>query len=100
MSAPQRMRAWGAGVAAGYVAIGVVATVVVHVPGAPLFFGLCAVVSLVLAHVIAPLLRPRDQGGGDGGGGPAPPPEPEPPWWPQFERDLQDYVQRLTSGRP
>ena len=89
------MRAWGAGVAAGHVVLGVIATAVLNVPGAPLFFGLCALLSLVLSQVTAPLLRPRRD---DGGGGSDEPDAP-PPWWPEFERDFQDYVQRLTSGR-
>jgi len=97
MSAPQRMRVWGAGVAAGYAALGVVATVIEHVPGSALFFGLCALLSLVLSQIAAPLLRPRPPRGDDGGG--AEPPDPPPPWWPEFERELQEYAQRLTAGR-
>jgi hypothetical protein len=92
------MRAWGAGVAAGHVVLGVIATALLHVPGAPLFFGLCAFVSLGLSQLVAPMLQRRDDGGEGGGGGVVPDPEP-PPWWPEFERDFQDYVQRLTSGR-
>lgn len=92
------MRAWGVGVAAGHIALGVVATTVLHVPGSALFFGLCAFVSVVLSQLAAPLLRPRRRDdNGDGGGGE---PEAPPPWWPEFEREFQDYVQRLTSGRP
>ena len=93
------MRAWGAGVAAGHVVVGVVATLVLQVPGAPLFFGLCAFVSLVLSQLVAPLLRPRGDDDDGGGGAKREDPEP-PPWWPEFERDFQDYAQRLTSGRP
>ena len=89
------MRAWGAGVAAGHIVLGVIATAVLDVPGSALFFGLCALVSLVLSQVTAPLLRPRRDDGGGGGEEPDAPP----PWWPQFEHDFQDYVQRLTSGR-
>lgn len=81
--------------AAGHVVVGVIATAVLHVPGSPLFFGLCALLTLVLSQVTAPLLRPRRDDGGGGGGEPDAPP----PWWPEFERDFQDYVQRLTSGR-
>jgi hypothetical protein len=92
------MRAWGAGVAAGHIMLGVVATLVLHVPGAPLFFGLCAVVSLVLSQLVAPLLQPRDDDD-EGGGGAAFEPEP-PPWWPGFEREFREYAERrLTSGR-
>ena len=42
-----------------------------------------------------------DDGGGGGGGQrrPKPPSDPggEPVWWPQFEQDLADYVDRRTS---
>jgi hypothetical protein len=97
MTAPQRMRAWGAGVSAGYLALGIVGAAVLHVPGTGLLFGLCALVSLVLALATAPLLRPRPHGDGGGGtGGPAP---DEPPWWPDFERDFRAYAERLTSVR-
>jgi hypothetical protein len=92
------MRAWGAGVAAGHMVLGVIGTAVLHVPGSALFFGLCAFVSLGLSQLVAPLLRRRDDGDQGGGSGARPDPEP-PPWWPEFERDFQDYVQRLTSGR-
>ena len=86
------MRAWGAGVAAGHVVLGVIAVAVLHIPGSELFFGLCAVVTLALSQLVAPLLRPRgDDGEGDGGeprkNGP-----PPPPWWPEFERDLRAYL--------
>jgi hypothetical protein len=92
------MRAWGAGVAGGYAVLGVFASTVENVPGSALFFGLCALLSMVLSQVAAPLLKPRPPGGDNPGGGDEPPEEP-PPWWPEFERDFQDYVQRLTSGR-
>jgi hypothetical protein len=96
------MRAWGAGVSAGYVVLGVIGAAVLEVPGADLFFGLCAVVTLVLALVAAPLLRPRRRDDGDGGIASAPPDEPPPPWWPEFEREFRAYAERLTSvrGRP
>ena len=93
---PRRMRAAGALVAAGHLVLGVLASAWLGVPGAPLFFGLCAAVSLVLALAVAPLLRPRGPRRGDdppGGGGPP----PEPPWWPDFERDLREWTQRDRS---
>jgi hypothetical protein len=94
------MRAWGAGVSAGYAVLGVIGTAVLHVPGSELLFGLCAVVTLVLSLVAAPLLRPRRRGD-DGDGGVSPPPRPDepPPWWPEFERDFRAYADRLTSVR-
>ena len=92
------MRAWGAGVAAGHAVLGVVAAVALAVPRAALLFGLCALVTLVLSLVAAPLLEPR-RGDDDGGGGGAHP-EPPPPWWPEFERDFRAYAERrLTSLR-
>ena len=98
MSAPQRMRAWGAGVSAGYVVLAV-AGAVLHVPNADLLFGLCAVLTFALALIAAPLLRPRRGDDGDGGSGVPPPDDPPPPWWPEFEREFRDYVDRLTSVR-
>ena len=97
MTAPQRMRAWGAGVSAGYVVLGVVGEAF-HVPRSGLLFGLCALVTFVLALVAAPLLRPRPHGQGDGGLG-APSPDEPPPWWPEFEREFRAYAERLTSVR-
>ena len=85
------MRAWGAGVAAGHATLGVIAVTVLHVPGAELFFGLCALITLVLSQLAAPLLRPR----GDDGPPPHGRPEgdPPPPWWPEFERELRAYTE-------
>jgi hypothetical protein len=98
MSAPQRMRAWGAGVSTGYLVLAV-AGALLHIPNAELLFGLCAVLTLTLALVAAPLLRPRRNDDGDGGIAPPQRPDPEPPWWPEFERDFRDYADRLTSVR-
>jgi hypothetical protein len=92
------MRAWGAGVAGGHVALGVVAVTVLHVPGSELFFGLCALVTLVLSQATAPLLRPRRRPG-EGDDPPHPPEPPEddpPPWWPEFEREFRAYAERRT----
>lgn len=99
MSAPQRMRAWGVGVSAGYGALGVIGAVVLHIPGSELLFGLCALVTLALALIAAPLLRPRGTDDGDGGIGPRRPPDDGPPWWPEFEREFRAHVERLTSVR-
>jgi hypothetical protein len=103
MSAPARMRAWGAAVASGHLALAVVGGVALHVPGAELLFGLCAFVTLALALAVAPLLKPRRRDDGDGGvSAPLPPGDPSPPWWPEFEREFREYAERLTSvrGRP
>jgi hypothetical protein len=93
------MRAWGAGVSAGYVVLGILGAAVFHVPGSEVLFGLCALVTLVLALVAAPLLRPRRRDDGDGGIGSPRPDEPPPPWWPEFEREFRAYAERLTSVR-
>jgi MFS family permease len=93
------MRAWGAGVSAGYVILGVIGGLVLHVPGAELLFGLCAVVTLALALVAAPLLQPRRREDDDGGIATRRTPDEPPPWWPEFEREFRAYVERLTSVR-
>jgi len=43
-------------------------------------------------------LRAPDDGGGDW----EPDDDPEPPWWPEFERELRDYMRRgpRYPGRP
>ena len=76
------MRVWGGAVASGHIALGLAGWLVLGVP--PWFFG---------ALFAAPMLRPRDDGPGGGGGGPRRGPEdPEPPWWPEFERELREYM--------
>ena len=92
------MRAWGAGVSAGYVVLGVAAAAA-GIPGSELLFGLCAVVTLTLSLLVAPLLKPRGRDDGDGGVRPPPPDDPPPPWWPEFEREFRAYAERLTSVR-
>jgi hypothetical protein len=93
------MRAWGAGVSAGYAVLGVSAALL-HIPGSGLVFGLCAALTLALSLIAAPLLEPRRRDDGDGGV--SPPAEPDyspPPWWPEFEREFRGYAERLTSVR-
>lgn len=93
------MRAWGAGVSAGY-AVLAVAGAFAGVPNAEVLFGLCAVLTLALSFIAAPLLRPRRHDDGDGGiSAPRAPDDPPPPWWPEFERDFRAYAERLTSVR-
>jgi hypothetical protein len=93
--APRRMRAAGAAVAAGHLVLGAIAWLALDVPGSMLFFGPCAALSLALALVVAPLLRPppprRD---GPPGGGEEPPP---PPWWPEFDRQFREWAARERS---
>ena len=92
------MRAWGAGVSAGYAVLGV-AAFVADIPGSELLFALCAVLTLTLSLIAAPLLKPRGPDDGDGGVRPPPPGDPPPPWWPEFEREFRAYAERLTSVR-
>jgi hypothetical protein len=92
------MRRWGAGVSAGYAVLGVIGAAVLHVPRSALLFALCALVTLALALVVAPMLGPR-RDDGDGGIGPPRRPEEPPPWWPEFEREFRAYAERLTSVR-
>jgi hypothetical protein len=86
------MRAWGAGVAGGHLALALIAALILRDHSSALFFGLCAVVTLALSQAVAPLLRRRPDDG-DGGGGAPPPDDEPPPWWPEFEREFRAYVE-------
>jgi hypothetical protein len=92
------MRAWGAGISAGYATLGI-AGAVAGVPNAEVLFGLCALLTLTLALITAPLLRPRHDDDGDGGVRRPREPDDPPPWWPEFEREFRDHAERLTSVR-
>jgi hypothetical protein len=98
------MRVWGAAVSAGHLFLGGLGWLVLGV--APWFFAGCAVVTLFVALVAAPMMRtppPRsddDDGGGDGGGGgPSGPDGGDPPWWPEFERDFRAYAEQRRRAR-
>ena len=95
VSAPQRMRAWGAGVSAGHLLLGAAGWLLVGV--SPVFFAGCATVTLALALAAAPLLHPR--GDDDSGGGVLEQDEPPPPWWPDFERDFRVYCDLQRRSR-
>jgi hypothetical protein len=68
----------------------------------------CAVAVLVaLARHFGRPDGPESPSDEDNGGGNKRPQRPspsdsggEPSWWPQFERDLADYVQRIEPVRP
>ena len=86
------MRLWGLAISTGHVVLGLVGDLVLHVPGALLFFGLCAALTLGLALMTAPLMHPRrppDHPGGPRRDDPGPP-----PWWPEFEREFRAYAAR------
>jgi len=87
------MRAWGAAVSAGHLVLGALGWLLIGV--SPAFFAGCAAVTLAVALLAAPLMRPRPDDGGDGRGrsDSGPPGDDEPPWWPQFERDLRDWAE-------
>jgi hypothetical protein len=86
------MTLWGLAVSAGHVTLGLIARLALDVPGALLFFGLCAGLTLAVALLGARLVRPDRPPDGPG---PPPDDEPEPPpWWPEFERDFRDYASR------
>ena len=48
------MRLWGLAISSGHVVLGLLAHFVMHVPGALLFFGLCAALTLAVAFVDRP----------------------------------------------
>ena len=88
------MRAWGAAVSAGHLVLGLAGWALLGI--VPWFFGGCALVTMVVALLAAPLMSPRrDDGPDDGGPGGSGPEDPEPPWWPEFEREFRLYA----SGR-
>ncbi len=90
------MRAWGAGVAAGHLALALTAALAYGDGRSALVFGLCAVLTLGLSQVVAPLLRRRPDDGDDGGAG-APPDDEPPPWWPEFEREFRAYAENRPA---
>jgi hypothetical protein len=85
------MRAWGAAISSGHLSLGLAGWVLLGVP--PWFFGGCALLTIGVALLAAPLMQRRDDGPG-GGGGPGPPNpwNPDPPWWPEFEREFRAYA--------
>jgi hypothetical protein len=93
------MRAWGATVSAAHVALGLAGWVLLGVP--PWFFGGCALVTLAVTLLAAPLMRPRgdDDDGRDDGPGRGGPEDPEPPWWPEFEREFRAYADGHLTAR-
>jgi hypothetical protein len=92
------MRAWGATVSAAHVALGLAGWVLLGVP--PWFFGGCALVTLAVTLLAAPLMRPRDDDDGrDDGPGRGGPEDPEPPWWPEFEREFRAYADGHLTAR-
>ena len=92
------MRAWGAAISSGHVCLGLAGWLLLGVP--PWFFGGCALLTLGIVLLAAPLMRPPgDDGPGPGGGGGGGPHEPEPPWWPEFEREFRDYANGHLTAR-
>ena len=86
------MRAWGAAVSSGHLVLGLAGWLALGIP--PWFFGGCALLTLGIALLSAPLMQPRrDDGGDDDGRGPHGPEDPDPPWWPEFERDFRAYAE-------
>ena len=86
------MRAWGAIVSSGHLVLALAGWLALGIP--PWFFGGCALVTLGVALLAAPLMRPRqDPGDDEDGGGGDGPEDPGPPWWPEFERDFRAYVE-------
>jgi hypothetical protein len=76
------------------VTVGLVGDFELHTPGALLFFGLSAVLTLAVALLAAPLLQPPPPPDDPGDG--TPDPEP-PPWWPEFEREFRAYASRTQT---
>jgi hypothetical protein len=62
----------------------------------PLVFALLWLAVLLSVTTYLVLRAPGERGDGDGGAGDD---GPEPPWWPEFERELRDYI-RNGPRRP
>ena len=77
-----RMRAWGIAISSGHLCLALAGWLALGVP--PWFFGGCALLTLGISQLAAPLMGPR----GDG------PEDPGPPWWPRFEREFRAYADR------
>ena len=91
------MRAWGAIVSSGHLVLALAGWLVLGIP--PWFFGGCALLTLGVALLAAPLMRPRREPGDDDYGGGGGPPDPGPPWWPEFERDFRAYDDARRCAR-
>ena len=91
------MRAWGAAISSGHVCLALAGWLLLGVP--PWFFGGCALLTLAIFLLAAPLMRPRDDDDGDDGFGGSGPEDPEPPWWPEFEREFRDYANGHLTAR-
>ena len=92
------MRAWGAAISSGHVCLGLAGWLLLGVP--PWFFAGCALLTLGIFLLAAPLMRPpHDDDGGDDGPGGGSPEDPEPPWWPEFEREFRDYAHGHLTAR-
>ena len=88
-----RMRAWGIAISSGHLCLALAGWLALGVP--PWFFGGCALLTLGISQLAAPLMGPRgDDGNGDDGGPGDGPQDPGPPWWPQFEREFRAYADR------
>jgi hypothetical protein len=88
------MRVWGASVSAGHLVLGTLGWLLLGVP--PWFFAGCAILTLAVTLLAAPLLRRRPGDDGPGGGDD---PDPDPSWWPDFERDFRAYARRSERLR-
>lgn len=93
------MRAWGAAISSGHICLGLAGWLWLGV--APWFFAGCALLTLGIFLLAAPLMRPPRDGGDDDGDGRdgSGPDDPEPPWWPEFEREFRDYASPHLTPR-
>jgi hypothetical protein len=90
MPSPARLCAYGLGFAAAELAGGIALAAAVGMQRVSLVLAVSAVLTAGAAIALRRLLRPG--GGGGEGEGTDPPGGGEPPWWPDFERDLRDYM--------
>jgi hypothetical protein len=104
MTAPTRLLLGGAVVTIAEAAAGTAALVLLGPDRIALFLLVCAVATGAVSALVWRLTSNAGRGPGDGGGGeggsPTRGPDEPPPWWPGFERDFWDHVERERDRTP
>jgi hypothetical protein len=102
MTAPTRLLLGGAAVTAAEGAAGTAALVLLGPDRIALFLLVCAAATGAVSALVWRLTANAGRGPGDDGGGGSPTrgPDDPPPWWPGFERDFWDHVERGRGRTP
>jgi hypothetical protein len=103
MTAPTRLLLGGAAVTIAEGAAGTAALLLLGPVRIALFLLVCAAATGAVSAVVWRLTSSAGRGRGDGGGAGGSPtrgPDDPPPWWPGFERDFWDHVERGRDRTP